>query len=707
MGTVNRYSKTREGLVMAPVEVEDYTKAGIVKAEADSNIASFYADTDLTYQALEEDQPYLSKKVGELQKGLDSVGESVLNNNVDNSTFDQALRIKRAKNDYFGEHGIVTKAQENFNKVQLWEDELNKLAVAQGWGADRLDRVKNDVRSNFTKSGGTFGNDGRYNTFDASFGPAFIDRIQYFTSEFEKVKGNLTSEEIEAFKGGRYYIAPAKDDPMSLVVVNGTNGEEVTNSSAINSVMQRLNREIKDPTTLVGGEAKFMEWDESAMVKEIADIGNSFMMSTIKSPNYNASLAGNRSLAYALEQEAKKPIVNTVIEKGEQTTMITKPEYGDEEKLIKNSPEVNKIINDSKYDATLETNIENAVARKLDEKKNANLEKYGTVGGVRVTTFEKNDIEEAEEKALQNQLIEGFYNDTNMLEYAQRQGIELPPISNFYDKNNNPDYDAFVDFLDQDGGFTESLESGSGETWQPTLQSTYTIKDGIKKSDAEEHYKTLRQILIKNKDVKIWKYGDSTLQTGGDLANIVSQITQTTNQETKAEPKEITIDYLGRTDYDTRNGWQQGVEEKYDVAKLGAHVVAIDGVKYIIEKSFEDKYNEENLENKEAYALQLKDIDTIYGDSIVLPHHNKNIRNQGGLSKYEVRSMTKKERSTYTDSETRMMYKHPTLGWLQLPYEYLYNKDIMTNFIGNGQYTDQINKRIVNYSGNSGYSNPI
>ena len=248
----NRFTKTREGLVAKPLSFDDYTKAGVVRAESIGRLSEFAA-TDLTFDVLGADQQFISEESGAIEESIDSITKSISEGNVDSSVVDTAVAARRKYNDVFGKNGTATLANSNLQVQRQWEAKINELAVQGNWPESKkqeiLRRGNERFKGSFDPETGDF----------VDFKPEFttvIDEAQFFRDEFAKIKASTTTTVQNKLDSEEYEFKnmPEYD---GFVLFNTTLGERVTNEPQITQMLESLNTQIRDKASVIGGQIDY------------------------------------------------------------------------------------------------------------------------------------------------------------------------------------------------------------------------------------------------------------------------------------------------------------------------------------------------------------------------------------------------------------------------------------------------------------------
>ena len=260
MAGVNRYTTPREGIVIDPLSVEDYTRAGVIRADNLGKLAKFTTQ-DLTYDVDAKDSQIIGKQVGQLKQGIDKISEDISSNNITDSTYDMVLGLKKNKNKMFGEHGTVTKAQTNLQKKLLWQQQVKELSVKDKWTSGRTNALLKIGEDNFT---GTFNKDGTTNDFEGEYGPGNIDIAARMAEVYGEASKHFTEEELVKYQNGEYKIEqrPGTD---GFVLTNAKDGKIAKNLPQLTAAYNTLVAEMGNENTLLGSNVKYFKMNRQAM----------------------------------------------------------------------------------------------------------------------------------------------------------------------------------------------------------------------------------------------------------------------------------------------------------------------------------------------------------------------------------------------------------------------------------------------------------
>lgn len=613
MGTVNRYSKTREGLVVAPLSVEDYTRSGVMEAKAEGNLSKYTSELDFTYDVLEQDAEYIKPKIDELKQGVDGITNDLMSGTITADSYDQALAIKRSKNNYFGKNGIVTKAEENAMGVRIWENQLNEMAVNGKWTAERLAVIKAQGHENFKN--GTFNPDGTYNTFKPEYGPGYFDPIQNAKESYALVANSMTEEQNRQYADGELVIKSDPSDNHTLFLYNSRTGKKADNADAVNGVLKQLSLDIVNPKHLAGENAQYFKWNTDNLIEQFTQLSKGFIRSTVTPSQLSITPFENRQLAAEEADLVRKraelsKIGRTVVEVNPSGDMVT---------VSPNTNEKNKTEFYKKHAASVAfvEYADDSFSGVWDNLIN-NSRFDPTAGGMR----SKQESQEQTQKVREDQVsaqqsADQLFADQELMDYLSIKGVVIPPDIRNQETGemNVGNYKEFIE-----GVVFPLIEDNHEATYNLNSTFEYPEKTGATKEANTRLVRINRRMTLDLEHQKVWSFKDATrLASGTDFKN--SPLGKfTTEFGTLSE----NVQYLGNVNYDFRFAYVADTDSNtgFDRSKSNGHIVSINttnGVeKYVIGLTQQEMEADKYFYAKSTWSEGLSQIDESYGKSLVL-----------------------------------------------------------------------------------------
>lgn len=283
---VNRYTTPREGLVAKPLSFEDYTRAGTVRADSASRLAEF-STTDLSYDVLPQDNEIVQQKVSGIETAISDITKSLTAGTLTSSDYDKALAAKREQNNLFGEHGDVSKAQENARVQRAWTAKINELAVTKGWTDAKKQFILNKGNTQFQ---GSFNQEtGAFQEFKPEFTDVF-DENQFYHDEFSKVKGSITST-LQTLSEKDGFRKVYDDNGIDFFVINEANGQKTTNASLLKAKAEELKAQVRNQESRLGSQFNYFEATDEDLKKQestIDKISKQYEVTSVKKGDLSA-----------------------------------------------------------------------------------------------------------------------------------------------------------------------------------------------------------------------------------------------------------------------------------------------------------------------------------------------------------------------------------------------------------------------------------
>jgi len=348
MATVNRYTTPREGLVVAPLSLEDYTRAGTIKAQTAGNLAEFANTQDLSYDVDVKDYDIVSQKVAALEGGISSISDAVTKGDISTSTIDDTLELKRSKNQLFGKNGEVTKAQNNKKTKDQWELDVQKYAIEKGLTTHEMNTILQKGNDKFS---GTFNQDGSFNTFQPEFGPGHVNIPEAARERFDQIKDNMTESELKDFTEN--YTIDYNDEYGGFFLTNKKSGEVSTNFPALQAGLDAMNKEVDDPTSLWGSHVDYYGLDKPTVKNELKDIMKSFMRKERTNPTDNTTFVRTKALDKNKgDGDTPPPGGNSSLGrdrvKSYEKGVVSKSDFDKDEGVYTNTAQLRDNLNDNK-----------------------------------------------------------------------------------------------------------------------------------------------------------------------------------------------------------------------------------------------------------------------------------------------------------------------------------------------------------------------
>lgn len=625
MAGVNRYTTPREGIVIDSLSVEDYTRAGLIRADNTGRLAKF-ASQDITYDVDAKDAERIGNEVGQLKEGLDKIGSDITNNNITDSTYDMVLGLKRNKNKLFGEHGTVTKAQTNLQKKLLWQQQVNELSVQNKWIDSRTKAVLRRGEEAFT---GTFNKDGTTNDFIGEYGPGNIDIAARMAEVYGEASKHFTEEELSGVQNGEYKI-DYKGGIDGFVLTNAQTGEVAKNLNQLTAGYNTLVAEMGNENTLLGSNVKYFGMDKGTNKGKLQEYFKSGMEMYTDTKITNAQTSSNfyadpevkNDIAKAKIAQANKGNIGSIgIGKLGESTIIP----------IGNDAEVTATKSSmDTYNASVGTYTRyDSDGVEITENSRAGAKAAGSipVSGAKalftkIKGYDKTNINlkpipiyYSHSEELAETALDDVYT-SDKISYLENAGITVPHREAFYregvilDVDGNPlktiDHDKVQAFLStvEDAFFTPDTVAIERKFDESNFDKNVNMGDGFvdNKTAAKVNKEEYNQLLhkVKAQNHKIYDVNGNELENEEKIAAIkrLENARIASNNKDFRVVGELVKD--GRYTVNSKNEYQEGM--------LGASRLTDGNNIYYIEPSNEMRLQNKGQSNRERELMSLNSV---------------------------------------------------------------------------------------------------